>query len=252
MFVVKEFLKRCIDRCGYRVSQVTNTEFFQFESLLYHRMAMVERFEFIQIGAGDGITNDPIHKFVSRNRKHLRGVVIEPLPDVFKKLCKTYQGSSTITPINCAIHNTSKEMSLYRVDPSQLDKVPDFATGIASFDEHHHERTNIPSKLIVAEKVPCFTLRQIVEQYEFKHLDLLQIDAEGYDTEIINGLDLADISPAVIRFEHGIESGTTSEQQLQQTIKHLHENGYELAFLNSDAVAYRRELTLQTPVERAI
>ena len=47
--------------------------------------------------------------------------------------------------------------------------------------------------------VDIVTLKSLVNKYDFDQIDLLQIDAEGYDFKIINSL--GDIKPKLINFE---------------------------------------------------
>src|SRR5262245_11123069 len=44
---------------------------------------------FLQVGANDGLRNDPIREFVVRDR--WSGLLVEPLPDVFEMLQRNYR-----------------------------------------------------------------------------------------------------------------------------------------------------------------
>src|SRR5262245_48292496 len=58
---------------------------------------------FIQIGANDGLRNDPIREFIVRDA--WTGVLVEPLPDVFDLLKKNYSGraAARLEFVNAAI-----------------------------------------------------------------------------------------------------------------------------------------------------
>jgi len=242
--MIAELIKRLFARCGLRVSRVSNYEFFRFESLLYWRLSQISSFEFIQIGGCDGVRNDPIHHFLKQNQNEVRGVVLEPLPDLFEQLEQTYRTFAHVVPLNLAIHNEQREMTIHRVDPSKLKDAPEYAVGISSFDPNHHRRTNIPDEMMTEVVVPCRTLTEIYLEHHFQKLDLLQIDAEGYDAEIVLGINFETVNPAVIRFEHGVKSGTMTWHQLEDVIAHLHIHGYECILQDSDAIAWKRTLTL--------
>jgi hypothetical protein len=54
---------------------------------------------------------------------------------------------------------------------------------------------------IVREEVACLTLDQLVSRHGIGKIDLVQIDAEGYDFQALKQIDLDRFSPRVIRFE---------------------------------------------------
>src|SRR5262245_49306956 len=63
-----------------------------------------DNFFFVQIGANDG--QDAIHELVVRHK--LGGLAVEPLPDVFAKLRKTYHKYPKVKLCNLAIHKTER------------------------------------------------------------------------------------------------------------------------------------------------
>jgi len=211
-----------------------------FDALLARRLARVKRdgqqFFFVQIGANDGISHDPIHAFVTRAR--LAGIVIEPLPDVFEALCHTYRKHPQIRKLNIAIHEELDEVTLYRPDPNRFGA----ESGIASLhaDRHAHTsaRTGLSDADLVGVKVPALSLSTLLQQEQVNHLDLLQIDTEGYDMKILAGLDLAHVRPSIIRFEHGIYSGVPARAELRETLLRLYDHGYSVAMERVDAVAW--------------
>lgn len=239
---VKNTLKALVRSCGYVIRRVDNTQFFDFDALLYDQLQRSGVFCFVQIGACDGVSFDPIYRFVARNHARVRGVVIEPLPDLFQLLQRNYRRYPEVVAVNCAVHNTETEMVLHRVDPARLKEAPDWARGIASFDPQHHRRSGIPTECMIAERVRCRPLSEILKSQQISRLDLLQIDTEGYDAEIVLGIDFREIVPQIIRFEHGLQSGTMAGPAFQRVVEKLHDSGYELMIEASDAIAYRRDL----------
>ncbi len=241
----KRILKHLARSCGYRITQIDNIQFFDFEALLYFQLARSPEFRFIQIGACDGVSFDPIYPFVTRNYERLQGLVVEPLPDLFGQLLDNYCKFPSIVPVNCAIHNTEKEMTLYRVDPARTQGLPEWSKGLASFSQQHHELTGIPQDVIVSQKVACMSLSELMAAHQYPRLDLLQIDTEGYDAEIILGIDYRALRPAIIRFEHGLREETMSNDTFQNVVDKLHQHGYELAIEDSDAIAYQRNIVFE-------
>ncbi len=238
---LKRWKRRFLQTFGYRLVKIDNVK-ANFESILYRRLRKSGDFFFIQIGANDG--EDPIYEFVSRNRDKVSGIVIEPLKDFFDELSHRYRKFPKVIPVNVAIHNSESEMILYRIAPQKIKHLPRWLKGISSFNENHHKLTNTPSDWIIPEKVPCISFNELLDRYQVKKLDLLQIDTEGYDSQIILNLDFTAVKPVVIRFEHGVRDSIMSKETLQQVLDFLHKNGYEALVESNDATAYQLELMI--------
>ncbi len=228
-------------RLGLIVERTAKSE--SFDALLVRRLAVVraanEKFFFLQIGANDGVSHDPIHAFVTSQR--VAGIVVEPLPDVFAELCETYRHHPQIRKINVAVHDELDRVTLYRPDPARANGM----SGIASLNEKRHELTSDRSGLqaddMLAVEVPAMSLAHLLESERVDHLDLLQIDTEGYDMQILASLDLTRHRPSIIRFEHGVYSGVPLRDELRDALFRLYEHGYSIAMERVDAVAWLNE-----------
>jgi FkbM family methyltransferase len=228
-------------RFGIIVERTVKSQ--SLEALLVRRLAQIKRvhgqFFFLQIGANDGFSHDPINAFVTANR--VAGIVVEPLPDMYKALCETYRKHPQIRKLNVAIHEELDHVTLYRPDPERVGRM----SGIASLNQDRHEltstRTGIRAEDIIAVEVPAVSLSELLKQERVEHLDLLQIDTEGYDMKILAGLDLARCRPSIIRFEHGIYSGVPARDELRETLLRLYDHGYSIAMERVDALAWLHE-----------
>ena len=240
---LKTVVNRVLRRFGYRMLKIDRLALD--ESFFYRRLRMTDDFFFVQIGANDGKMDDPIHDFVLKNRRLLRGIVVEPLPDVFAELEHTYRHCPTITPVNVAIHATEEEMVLHRVDPAKIRGLPVWAKGIASFDPNHHARIGIPTDCIIKERVRCVPLDRLLLEHGVTKIDLLQIDTEGHDAAIISAIDFDALTPCMIRFEHGVPDGTTTREAFDEALHSLHENGYAVVVGEYDALAYQPDCLLR-------
>jgi FkbM family methyltransferase len=211
-----------------------------FEALLLRRLAQLKRsnetFFFLQIGANDGISHDPIHAFVSAFK--IAGIVVEPLPDVFERLCATYSKHPQIKKLNIAVHEELERVTLYRPAKDSGDE----NSGIASLNQDRFKltsaRSGVQEEDIQAVEVPAMSISRLLETEQVKHLDLLQIDTEGYDMQILAGLDLTQHQPSIIRFEHGVYSGVPARDELRETLLRLYDHGYSVAMERVDAVAW--------------
>lgn len=181
-------------------------------------------FFFIQIGANDGVLCDDIFEFVTRNR--LKGIVIEPLPDIFERLKANYADHPQVTPVNAAIDRESGTRTIYRV-PADID-APDWSQGLASFDRNHilklaDKHPELAEKMY-EEEVTCVSFAELVEEHNVSEISFLQIDAEGFDFEIIKTIDFNRIRPRIIRYE----SASLSEGDNLACVELLLAQGYGL------------------------
>lgn len=231
-------LDAMLRRRGFRINRFDQIEFF--EPLLYRRLAKSPDFFFVQIGANDGVFADPIREFVTRN--NVAGLAVEPLKDFFATLVANYRAFPKVKPVNVAIHESEKSITIHRVDPAKADRLGDWTQGIASFKEIHHRINQVPDEVMMTETVPCVTLTELFEQHGVRNPDLLLIDTEGYDYEIVKMIDFSRHQPAIIRFEHGLPAHTMSVQQFNECTALLMEHGYYVITEPYDAIAYRPDM----------
>ena len=169
----------------------------------------------IQIGANDGITHDPIHKFIKRD--NWQGVLLEPQSNVFNTfLSEIYKKNKGIHTINAAIGKEDGNQILYKIGFSNMR----WATGLASFNLENVERAykngivknrcehyglvmpESKEEQITSEDVTVICPDTIFNQYNLKSFDLLQIDTEGFDYEVIKIFNIAKTQPKVIVYEN--------------------------------------------------
>lgn len=194
---------------------------------------------FIEIGANDGVSRDPLFPVL---RKDLaKGIVIEPQPDVFQTLCKNYADFPGVTCRNVAVHPTKTTAPLYYIDPSKArapDSFPQNLRGVASFDRQVLEksRPEVPEfdTVLSMQLVDCVPLSVIYDQLG-RVPDVLQIDAEGFDYEIIKMIPFDD-PPRIIHFETKL----LSDSDFSECVEMLGEQRYAFVFHRFDATAILR------------
>ncbi len=238
--MIKKFIQKILRKFRIKLFKISPYSIFDFESFLYRHLAVHKTLTFVQIGANDGIMNDPIYQFNVENKDVVSGFVIEPLPDIFEKLVKNYKQCSGIIPFNLAIHAAKKEMILHRVKSEYAVKIPAFARGIASFDANHWKKTAlVPSDDYMEQiKVKCVSFADFMKSNSIDNLDLLLLDTEGYDYEILMSIDFNKIKPRIIRFEHGIRNQVMTTNKFIHLCKHLNSYGYQIIAESYDATAY--------------
>lgn len=241
---VADFLKKTIRnrllKSNLRLLKISPYSILDFESFLYRHLEVHKTLSFIQIGANDGMMNDPIYQFNSRNKNVVSGYVLEPMPDTFSKLVENYKNNPSIIPFNLAIHSTNSEMILYRVNPERANELTAFARGIASFDPEHWRKSGIvPSEDFIEQlKVKCVSFSQFIVLNGITKIDLVILDTEGYDYEILMDLDFKILKPRIIHFEHGLRDEVMSAEKFMKVCQYLNANGYQVIADSYDATAY--------------
>lgn len=199
------------------------------------RRALGRDCSFVQIGANDGIFNDPYRATILEYR--LTGVLVEPLPKVYERLVVNYQGVDTVRFANVAIGATSGELELFRL----VDKTGKFnLDDMTSFDRATSERLRSMYRFdaeIETCRVPCLTLDALVEREQLADLSLLFMDIEGGEWEILRTIDFSRIRPAYIQFEHT----NLDEATAQKCYELLDEQGYGLCRQKTDTIAIHKD-----------
>jgi FkbM family methyltransferase len=199
----------------------------------------------VQIGANDGITNDPIHKFIKRD--NWRGVLLEPQSYIYENfLKKIYHKNEGIHTLCAAIGEKDDKQYLYKIGFCDMR----WATGLASFLKENVENAfssglverkcskyNIkipsPSEQITSEEVMVISPETLIKKYNISTIDLLQIDVEGYDFEVIKIFKIQKSKPKAIIFEHI----NLSEQDMELCVALLEENNYAVRKFDANTLA---------------
>jgi FkbM family methyltransferase len=174
-----------------------------------------EKITVVQIGANDGINNDPIHKFIKRD--NWQGVLLEPQKYVFENFLRPlYRKTKGITVLNAALDIKDGSKPIYKIAVSNSR----WATGLTSFSravleekvesgdierQAKKEGTPLPENkndFIAEEQVECICTDTLVKKYCPGKIDWLQIDTEGFDFEIIKMFDIDRTRPEVIVYEN--------------------------------------------------
>lgn len=173
---------------------------FSSQRILENNFPKMYAFNFIQVGANDGISFDFLYGFIIQ--RNSEGVVLEPVKEYFDELVQNYKDCPKIIKINKAVHPSQKSVVISRISPNAVEKYPDWVKGIASLDAEHHKKTGIDSSDIIEEEVKADNLMNIINQnLSNKRLDYFQIDTEGFDYEVIKMIDFNVIKPNIIKYE---------------------------------------------------
>lgn len=195
---------------------------------------------FIQIGANDGSTSDPLRRQVVA--RAWRGIMVEPVPHIFEKLRARYSGSPHVLLENVAIgasDGTAEFHSLVPVVNPVALGLPHWYAGLGSFRREVilSHKAQIPDieQRIVTQTLPCLTFATLCARHGVDAVDLIQIDTEGYDYEVVKLIDLNRFRPALLIYEHvhlSAEDRAACENLLRR-------HGYEVGQFHLDTLALR-------------
>ena len=143
----------------------------------------------IQIGAFDGVTSDPLTKWISHPR--VRSVLVEPQPEAFQLLQNRFRQSSDVSLVKAAVADQDGTLSLFVPNQSR-------ASQVASLSEEHVSRLLGPTRSITVSGI---TVKSLLAQTRFDTVDLLQIDTEGMDYKILLQFFDCGIEPRVVNLE---------------------------------------------------
>jgi FkbM family methyltransferase len=200
----------------------------------FHTIARQDKdLVFVEIGAYDGVQNDPVHSFVKTYR--WVGVVVEPNPKAFAALKENYRGQPGISLENVAISNSLGERMFYYL-PSEYSE-PNWLQQIGTFERHAIELNlaALPELLpkVQTKMVKTITLAELVRRNRVPRIDLLIVDAEGMEWEIISQIsELASI-PKYILFEWTC----LAQEALAKLVTFLRNQHYEMYSCGPDALA---------------
>jgi FkbM family methyltransferase len=206
------------------------------DMVLSHYRVTHPEVRYLQVGAFDGISGDPIYPLIERHG--LQGILIEPQKDVFERLRANYARFPNFRLVNAAIADHDGSSTLFRTKPGAG---PEWLGQIASFNRdvlmwHARKLSNLES-LVESEQVRCMTFATLFKEEAIGKVDLLQIDAEGFDAEILRLFDIPLRRPAIVHFEHI----HLSVEDHEKTVGLLVNQRYRVTASSTDTLAYLQE-----------
>lgn len=136
-----------------------------------------------------------------------RVIAVEPSKEPFGVLSKNIRLNKLqkrVTPVNCALSDRHAELTM------NIERDSGFA---------HSKKGSLESTV----KVPARTLDALVKKYNLAKIDLVKIDAEGFENRILKGAShtISRLRPRIIVEVH-------SEQLRKKVLKSMIRKGYLL------------------------
>jgi FkbM family methyltransferase len=196
-------------------------------------------FFFINIGANDGIAGDPLAELIKSNHR-CSGVFVEPVPFLFRRLCRNFGSADRFIFENVAINDRAGTRTFYYLDCQKFgeNQLPDWSEQVGSFEKSHILRhfPGLDASQIMTADVECITLPELIERHGIRQVDILVMDVEGYEVIILSQIDFKKIRPRLIMYEH--KHLSDGDSRLAREI--LTSNGYRIAQYDRDTIGLRK------------
>jgi FkbM family methyltransferase len=247
---IKKFIKLIFYSLGIEVKRLNRSilknrenqaEFCDLPGCIIGYLAAKSKINIVQIGANDGKQNDPIFKIVNHYSSRSTIVLIEPQEELIPILKENYKQHPRAVVINSAVGEIGK-MKLFSINPehwSELDvpyaknwpayRAP---TGVTSLSkEHVRNWLKIITKK-TAKEVDGMILERIIKVQPLENIlidanlkmevDVLQVDAEGFDDVVLYNSINERILPKIINFEYRY----LKQESLSNCVNWLENHGY--------------------------
>jgi FkbM family methyltransferase len=163
---------------------------------------------FVEAGAHDGYVQS--NTYYLERVKGWSGVLVEPIPELYARCIKERRRSKVF---NCALVAPDFNQPTIRMRYGDLFSLVPGAQGSSIADEHHLRASAVET---YAVDVPARTITSVLDEANVSHVDFLSLDVEGYEPEVLSGLDLERYAPTYLLVE--ILEATRTRRRIDQIL----------------------------------
>lgn len=188
----------------------------------------------LQIGAHDGITNDPVREFIVRYRKW-QAFLVEPIPKYFEKLQRNYRYTSSkrVNFLRYGISNQTDSIHIYQIKEEFIHQFPQYAHQIASLNKSHlfEHFPALKNEMEKIDKVqiPVITIRKLISKYHLDNFDVLCLDTEGLEYRIMMSFPFDVKKPNLIIYET-LHLSSSEKATLYENLRNKGYSNYQFYF----------------------
>lgn len=197
---------------------------------------------FLQVGANDGLLNDPLRHFVVWHG--WTGILVEPVEESFDLLRANYRLQRRRLKFTRAALTTGPEgfLDLYRIESATLKRLSRQRSlsllRKSSFSREHLDRFLSSDEIgsITCARVHALKLEDLWSNFRSSPVpDLLLLDLEGYERAVLAEHDFGSWAPKILIFE----SAHIPANELLQVTERLGDVGYRCLEAGCDTIAVR-------------
>ncbi len=243
--MANKILKKIVGALNYKLVEknlIKNNRLVNSKSILNINLILEKIFDnqkiesLVQIGANDGNRFDELNKFIKQYK--IKSILVEPINEYFEDLKRNYQNFENVYFENSAITVGAEEKEIFAVNNNNLKDYDEHIKGINSFDKNHLIKHGVKSNHIIKKKINCISISNLLEKYNITNLDILFIDAEGYDGDIlIDFLNNSKHEPILI-----FEYIHVKNKILQKLINLLSKKKYSYFDINENLICFPKKI----------
>ncbi|MCB0097666.1 MAG: FkbM family methyltransferase [Caldilineaceae bacterium] len=152
---------------------------------------------FVEAGANDGVSQS--NTLFYEKYRHWRGLLVEPIPELAAQ-CQKNRPHCIVE--NCALVSFDYPDETIEMRYCNLMSTVKGALGSEEAENQHIDRGEQLQAVSSYElSVPAKPLNAILLQHNVSHIDFISLDVEGYELNVLQGLDLERYQPAYMLIE---------------------------------------------------
>lgn len=240
---------------GYRLVKAEAMRSLNVASLVDSLCPNNEAIYFLQIGANDGVSEDPLAFF--RQRKEWSGFCLEPNPAIFPKLQNNLReaGNGNVQAIQVALGDTDGILPFFVVNaakakdlhlPWYMDKCSSLSlerlkAEISKCGSVIGKKIDDLIETIPVQVIPFETL---CGRYNISRVDLLLLDVEGLDGKLLEQFPLERFLPRIVI----VEWDKMTDAELKEIFDRFRRAGYCWMFAERDLVLIKTEYLTRSSI----
>ena len=247
--MILKSLKKILGIFGYKLISknfiknqriLSEISYLNIDKLLWFLFEKKKIKNLIQVGANDGLRFDKLNKFIKKY--YPLAILVEPIINDFNDLKKNYKGYKNIFFENVAISDNNQIKYLYKIKSDKISLYDDHVRGLNSFEFNHLIKHGVKAQHIEKEEIKSLQIKDLIKKYNLNNLDLLMIDAEGYDARIVSDfIKNTNLRPFII-----FEYIHIKNLELKRLVDQLKIKKYNSIMVNENVFCFPEEFNLQS------
>jgi FkbM family methyltransferase len=152
---------------------------------------------FIEAGANDGIRQS--NTYFLEKRRSWTGLLVEPVPRLAMK-CSKNRPKSVVSQV-VLVPPEKSGTSIKIIDLDLMTLVADQEKGLIDTSKHVQLAEAVQGITATEITVRGITLSELLDQQGSPKIDLFSLDVEGFEVDVLQGLDLSRHRPELILVE---------------------------------------------------